>query len=546
MQRTEAQKPAVDLLIRGILILITVILLVHICGFAYAFQVPGKSVQYLVADDSMITLRVAFHSAQHLGPYFNPGERTAASTSLFWPLLLGQVFRFTHFDLARSVLAFSVLSDILTAFVVAVVVWFAADLYAAALTAITLLLLPGIAEYGNSAWEHLPQALFVTMAFLALLGRLPRISKYRWECCLVFLSLAFLMRPDALPLMLPVAFVLAWLRKNGLPSAAAAISFSVGCVLLYLGLHHHFYDTFVPNTYHLKVAFGVQSVILGIHYLIREGFSSATPVFIVAFVLLALLARQHSLELRVIATGLVLQLGYLVVVGGDWFGFGRFFLMLSPIVVLLTWEALLSAQLSRLSWMRPALATLCVAASLISSLRYALSHEKVDEAAIGMRPVSGALKIGAPWAVQESFIREHLSPADGEIGLFVLGSLSYYMPEYRFADFLGKADSHIANEPLKWGPIGHNKWDIPYTLQARHVSVVPFEPLSTAEAQQRLRNHGDYAFFPAFQLDPYMNAHYTFRNAKQLGSPGPLGLYVRNDLLDRFPDMTHRVDQDNK
>ena len=140
----------------------------------------------------------------------------------------------------------------------------------------------------------------------------------------------------------------------------------------------------------------------------------------------------------------------------------------------------------------------------------------------------------ASQAVLAEFLRARIRPEDGQIGLFALGALSYYMPDYKFADFLGKADSVIAAEPPKWGAIGHNKWDYPYTLSHRNVSVIPSNLMDPKAAALALQKHEDFGFVAAFQLDPYLHAHYTFMSAQQIGAPGSIGLLVRNDLVSRF------------
>ena len=59
--------------------------------------------------------------------------------------------------------------------------------------------------------------------------------------------------------------------------------------------------------------------------------------------------------------------------------------------------------------------------------------------------------------VISKYIRNKFIPSDGAIGLFYLGTVSFYLPNFEVADFLGKANEDIAKTPVKWGPPGHNK-----------------------------------------------------------------------------------------
>ena len=228
---------------------------------------------------------------------------------------------------------------------VGLVTYLADSMLAALLTAITLLVYPGLQEYGSSAWEHVPQAFLVSAAFLVLLGRIPRLRTYAAEICLVLLSLAFLMRPDTLPLMLPVALAILLRPTCDRVYGYASLMVSGAVLAFYYGLHHHYYGTFVPNTFHLKVHLGTRSVALGAHYVARELFGSAVPLLLVALLLLLLQQRKRLQQAEaVVLASLALQLLYIIVVGGDYFLYGRFFLMLAPITVLLFWEKVLQAE----------------------------------------------------------------------------------------------------------------------------------------------------------------------------------------------------------
>ena len=80
-------------------------------------------------------------------------------------------------------------------------------------------------------------------------------------------------------------------------------------------------------------------------------------------------------------------------------------------------------------------------------------------------PVANHVDPQAQQLAVADFIMKRLSPTDGAVGVFYLGAVSFALPEFEIADFLGKADEQIAQLNPKWGPPGHNKWNIELTLR---------------------------------------------------------------------------------
>lgn len=517
------------------------VLSMHVCGSAFGFRVGATGApRFLVADDSMITLRVANNFAHHLGPYFNAGERTAANTSLFWPMLLSPAFR-VYTDLARTVAILSVLSAACASLTLALVVLFAGNFRTALSSGITLLLLPGLSEYGASVWEHIPQMLLVTLAFQVFLGWVPRIHEaYRIEVCLMLLAFAFLLRPDTLPLAVAVVAgsLLYRLRWTALTTAASAV-FAL-TVIGYLLLHHHLYDSFVPNTYYLKVRFGAASIRAGLTYVAVSVKQSVIPLFILALGFLSVCYRRRDffqVKESIVVAALFLQTAYIVCVGGDVFLYGRFFFLVGPIATTLLWKKFWQGLPDGTSYEKRVLVSTLVITTTVSALCISLVQTSKGLNSLTTFQAGFSTPEVQPYANQvvlAEYLRSRVKPEDGQIGLFALGALSYYLPEYKVADFLGKADKMIAHEPVHWGPIGHNKWDFVHTLRDRNVSVIPFTMRGNQEARQAVAKHEDFSFADAFQLDPYLFAHYTYRSSEQLHTPGTEGLFIRNDLLSRF------------
>jgi hypothetical protein len=519
---------------RILLALLFAVLMCRVCGTSQRV-ISGESIRYLVADDSMITLRVAYNFAHHLGPYFNAGEHVAANTSLFWPLFLYPIFALFH-DPARAVQMVSLLSVLLSALTVACAVYFAGSYFSGIAVGICLLLTPSFYEYGATGWEHVPQMLFVTLGLLTILGAVDRLEKDRLEWGLIFLSVACLVRPDSLLMLAPVGlFVLRSALRRNKKIAWISLVFAAFSVAAYFGLMFHFYHSFVPNTYYLKVNGGLGLVRLGIAYLVRASRDSGIPMFFAGLLVLwSLTRRTWSSEENLVLFTCALQIAYVVVIGGDIFLYARFFLCLAPALVFLFWrkiEAFLPApEISqRLAFY---FAVLLPLAGLFIAQAYSAMYRSQDNIVLTKQGIVADVEGPATWMALVDVIRARVAPADGEIGMFYLGSVSYYLPEYRIADFLGKADAVIAHEPVKWGVIGHNKWDFVHTLRDRNVSVVPYIPGPLETVRKIADSHaGPASGGVAFQLDPYLRDHYTFLTPAQLDAPGDAGLYVRNDLV---------------
>lgn len=530
----------VDRVNRVAISFLSVICLFHVVDFASRFLL-GTQTFFLVDDDPLISLRIANNIAHGLGPYFNAGEHVAANTSLSWPFLVAPVFHFTA--LPEAVLVLSIISVLLTAITFALIAFSATSTRSAVLSLATLLLLPGFIHYAPSTWEHIPQSIFTTAALLILLGRPKRLANYSLPLSLVLLDVAFLLRPDTLPLMVvPGLVILVQLRHKIRMSSLAALAFTAICMVGYYGLHHFFYGDFVPNTYYLKVAFGLSSVRVGLVYTAIEAIKCASPMFIVALVLLWA-PNRHAWKSgeQLVLLALILQCIYIILVGGDVFPDGRYYLLILPVAVLLFWEKADEQVFCTAGFKSPisALAVALVAAVILTSTLYTILREEERVSDLHGFSESGYFMPQVTQAQIDQIklvptIQEHIRPEDGSIGLFWLGALSYYLPGYSATDFLGKADPVIAHEPVKWGPVGHNKWDIDFSLRNRNIAVIPFALIPEAVAHQNLLNHAPLSGSSDLELNPYLKQHYVWLSPEQLGVRGQWGLYVRNDLASRF------------
>lgn len=515
-------------------------LVIYNAGFDYigaqTFRV-GSAVYHTTLDDVMITLRVATNIAAGHGPYFNSDEYVAANTSLLWPFLLA-IPRMV-LGLSQTVMAVCIVSLLLTVLTVAAVVLASRTTATAAFTAAVIVTSPSVSYYAWTGWEHIPQMLLVTIAFLVLMSRLPglRDETAKLRLAVVLLTIAFLVRPDTMPLLAVPAAVLAhrfWRRRDPRDGAVLAAAAVLGA--LYYLAHLYFYDSLVPNTFYLKVNAHAEAIALGLAYLLRNVTDGGnTPLVLLAIGCLFLRRARPTGDL-IVGAGLALYVLSIVAVGGDYFSRGRFLLCITPIAVFVVFDCLWDAAGSTL-------VKICKVGFLLAVVLLVPLHsgwrdlivlgDRVQVRSLVERADLPVRPIGAQLAMIP-LIRQTLAPADGQIGLFFLGSLSYYLPEYKFADFLGKADPVVAEGAIKWGPIAHNKWDIEHTLTAHKVAVVPLEPITRAEAEEIVAQRRAYGAAAALVLHPLTQSRYRYISAQMLGLEQDMGLLVRGDLVGRF------------
>lgn len=536
------------------LIIVLASLVVWRAGASYlalhTFDVAGK-IHRVSYDDVMITLRVARNVAFGLGPYFNPGEPVAANTSLFWPIVLAPLY--WVFDLDRAVVAACLISMTATIATLAAVCFAARTIASAAIVVTLLAISPSIMHYGWSAWEHVPQMLFVTCGFLLVLDRVRLFSATNKNLYagLGFLTGAFLLRPDGLVLLAPATVFVAWrCRKD--PACYVALAMIAAAVGLYYGLHLYFYGSLVPNTFYFKANPGVGTTIAGIGYLVGNLYDGGNSLLVATALGLIVLNIRQAPPAEILLGGtLALFMAYIAFVGGDYFVRGRFLMCVTPIAAYVVVERLLESW-RRFEALRPtalvALGTLCALQASIASFRENKPIDAGHGPLVVTDPVSEGMTRHFPIERVGNYlslipiIRARLSPEDGRIGVFFLGSLSYYLPEYRITDFYGKADSAIARTPVKWGPLAHNKWDMDWSLGGRQVMIIPNirpDPERARLELARRNAHGGAAL--ELQLHPIIQDDYVYVPPEALGLRSG-GFLIRKDLLGRLGLSSRRAD----
>jgi len=139
--------------------------------------------------------------------------------------------------------------------------------------------------------------------------------------------------------------------------------------------------------------------------------------------------------------------------------------------------------------------------------------------------------------VISKWIASNLTPGDGPIGFFHLG-VSYDLPRFEIADFLGKADESIATLKAKTtGMPGHNKWDVDKTLAKWNPqAIVPGGPVDPTRPETRANSlsHAPYLLSNTKIVEGYA---YCYVPDSDAGMTDKWGFYLRKDIARRHLDQ---------
>lgn len=488
--------------------------------FAHFDSIKIGGEYYLhVADDHMITMRVAQNFADFGVPYFNREEMVAANTSLFWPLILGAtVMKFpAHIAVSLNI----ILSVFMSAATIAIAIFWFREWWLRLSAIILLACSATYINYGASGWEHIPQSFCITYGFF-LIYKSSQKTLHIPTIAVFLISLSFIFRPDSAVI---IAFlILAWMYvdRNYLRLSTYFISALLLAIpVCYLISMDTFYDSFTPNTAKLKYLGLRQGIELGIMYLINPLASGLAPFFLLT---LALIKSKSSFSRFVLYISFS-HLVYVLLTGGDVFGYGRFFILLLPVLcfVLLTEIRRLTLDYDVVS-VKSSLISLVLLASILGN------YSTITRNAI--KPITYNAEVQQIRILHHT--KDRLHPSDGSIGLHWLG-VGFHAPEFHIVDFLGKAEPHIASTQPKVGPIGHNRWDYEYAFQNYNIAIIPHSDVtvSTVSSLGFSLVQKDFMFWEEVALFLMSSGEYTYLPAKTFGNDS-FGAFVRNDLVAKF------------
>jgi len=513
------------------------------------------SMPVILDDDVMITFRSGFILDQLGYPGFNRYDLAQPSTSFLAPYLYALLAKFLANNLA---VAFYAVLGMLSVATTMSIIYFSSNSSFNALIIIFLLIFSSTSvRYSLNGWDHLFQALFLTIsASIFLANNLNRSNLLLLSC---FLALSCLWRPDAALVAFAIiacSYIEARKKKD---VVIYSIFPFIGFVLPFIIHNLIIFGHVAPTTARLKIG-ASPTMDYSIKYLLDNGlfqFSAISIVGLLGFFYFYYLANIGTLRSHVLALSAILT-SLIAIFNSDAFVAGRMFWM--PACVLAVVCGYLappifsstaypevgdanshqsrSVNINKFYWpsnVISALPLILLVGSLVLITGNVIKERAISALITTNKVQSSAL---ARQYVLTRWIDQHLDPKNGPIGYFFLG-LSYHIDRFEIADFMGKADELIANSNRQWGPPGHNKWDFTSTLDKWNPqAIVPpqnsdFSQIGILkEARSKVDARVDYGFGYALIVEPRISSEYDYCyvNTAEPNLHDKLGLFLRKDI----------------
>jgi arabinofuranosyltransferase len=412
-----------------------------------------------VSEDAYIVFRVVDNLANGHGLRWNVAERVQAFTCPLWTLLLAPCYVLTH----EAYLTCLVLSVVLAAVACGLLQRLARSPLPLALAMAVLVSSKALVDYSTSGLETaLNHALIAWFCWLTLRPE-PALG---WSAFVFALCLTN--RLDDAPLLAP-ALVAVVLSRRGRPRVASLLLGLTPLVCWEL-FSLAYYGFPLPNTAYAKLGNGVGCGGLGLqglYYLEDSLLRDPVTLPAVAAGVLVGLSAAHARR-RALAAGCLLQLAYVVLIGGDFMS-GR---LLCPVLVVAV-ALLAGSNWPAPSWRTAALpavpvlaSLLCAGTPLLSDEGYGTSHRiepsmrhgVADERAL-FYPQTGLLRVGARPA-RHPLLDQGRWARQAGVPLVVKGNVGFFGyeagPAVHVVDPLALTDAFLARLP----PWRRDKWRI--------------------------------------------------------------------------------------
>ena len=525
-----------------------------ITGFVAALCI-GALVAHAVSclpyfpDDSYISLRYAKRLATGSGLTWTDGERVEGYSNLLWVLLVSAVAFFTK----GFVVTARVVGVVCAGAAVAAVFW-------AHPVTRPARALPGIfgglaiassGAVATYAIAGLEQPLVAGLLAWALVLTYPTLDQSArgqpWAAAIAFGLLA-VTRADGLlfGFAAALALIVALGVRAGWKPALTLLSVTAAFVAAQLAFRLIYYDAWVPNTYHAKVALSAQRVREGLKYL-----DTALPVVTgllvtaAAALVVSLFDRRVRRRTLLLATVGLSWSGYLAVIGGDFFWQHRHIVPLVPVLALLGAE-FVAWTVARRRW-HWALGWGLTGAALVQ-LADAARKDPQRQHAINDRWHFAGRQVG-------SFLRYAFTEQRPLLAVDAAGCLPFFY-QLPALDMLGLTDSHIARHaPPGFGTgfLGHELGDGKYVLSRKPDLIAFWTPVGGDRApwlggRQMQADPSFYQLYQGVTFDTFDGIRARIWVRKEDGRVGiqrsEQELVVPGFLLSQHADSVARFDGD--
>ena len=418
-----------------------------------------------LSDDAYITFRTIQSIAANHGPNWNPDERVQAYTHPLWAAVLTVGYFLTK-ELPLTTIVISVALSVTSVGLIAIClsrsVWSIVFIFSAFAFSRAFL------DYSTSGLEN-PLSHFLMACFLCIFLRYQNTSKAR-RLALGIAGLGLLNRLDVSLIYAPA--VLSVVRGTGSRTAVRDALTALAPLTIWEAFSIAYYGFPFPNTAYAKLNTGIPIDELarqGLRYISNlASFDPLSLLLIGAGLIAGILS--HRSELASLAVGVLLYLGYLTVIGGDFMA-GRLFslpLMVSVVV--------LSRSMPDKNVANYTSIAICAVVGLLAPNPGLLSGKEFgqgqvdsvdawgisDERAIyypytGLLSTEGSYdELRHPWMLEGIRIRES---GEGVVQGRAIGLLGFYAgPRVHIVDQFALADPLLARLPANIDPdwrIGH-------------------------------------------------------------------------------------------
>lgn len=274
--------------------------------------------QAWICDDAYITFRTVDNFVNGYGLTWNTFERVQAYTHPLWMLLLSAVYLFTS-EIYYTALILSML--LTTAAMVLLVLKIASNRFTGLLALMCLLVSKPFMDFSASGLENPLTHLLIVLYFIVY---------FRWKITsrttlilTLLVSMICLNRLDMLLLVAPTWVYRVWVERS--TKTAKAVAVGLIPVLSWELFSLIYYGFPFPNTAYAKLNTSIARSDLidqGLEYL-RNGLHWAPSTMAAIVAAVALAVAKHSARWIAPAIGIILYVGYVVMIGGGFMS-GRF------------------------------------------------------------------------------------------------------------------------------------------------------------------------------------------------------------------------------
>lgn len=466
------------------------------------------------AEDAFITFRYARNLASGFGPVFNPGERVEGYSDFLWMIVLSVLNRF-GIDIvlaARCLGSVAALLTVVLTYQLGCVVT-KGDRPTSLSAALLVAASGSFAAYGPSGMETPVFALLLVATVLSTV-------RQRWCWAGLLVALATMTRPEGILCLIPIlgwALVTGKQRRERLRNALGAAGAFGALAVPWTLWRVAYYGYWIPNPIAAKRGLDSSYLLeLGFRYLYEFGGAHVPLVILLAVVTAAAVVDRFRTVAPVdglLAAFVLILVGFVVSVGGDWMPAWR---MLAPIIPVAS-VLLLSLWREHVRWQPLATSAPLGRALFVVAAGVLVMTSRVHPNLIP-RVVYWSQGIDAYEQIGEWFRRS--LPPDTWVATIANGALSYYS-RLPMIDMMGLTDEHIARNGQRAprGMLGHSAYDFAYVVR-RRPQVVAFLG-GVGFQQEAFHCRPKKEFQAAYDVVPF----------RFPASASPLGRYVNLILL---------------